>query len=207
MYVKIVPSPAITEILYPSQIFECDRLEYRVAVGKVDEVAGEVTEHLNHYEDPQLESLSPLFWCREVLEPRDGWIGAALLTLHQVEWAGRPVRLVAAYECTVFMMNDKGVTFDKVNAIRKTHPPAADKPVRGSSEDSKRSDWGNVIGDPRKFPDLARALDGSVQPQSSGTGKMCIPAGERFRGSSKSHALPPPPPIVMIKEDEVGPRQ
>lgn len=132
MYVKIVPSPAIIEVQFPSQILECERVAYRVAAGGVNEVVEEVQDHLYHVANDGVESLSPLFWCREVVEPETSWIGAVLLTLHQ---DSKLVRLLAAYECTVYIMNDKGVTVDRINAIRKTPTPAPDERlVRGSSK-------------------------------------------------------------------------
>ena len=116
MYLKIVPAEKLNT---HTHVLECDRIDYRIEFGTAVEVRKEAEEFLQPCCGPEgAEPVRTLCvgCCRGVMEPGTDKIRAALITVYQ---DGKPDLLVAAYECSAYLMNDKGVTVDKLQARYK----------------------------------------------------------------------------------------
>lgn len=116
MYLKIVPAE---QEISSTHVMECDRIDYRVEQGAATEVCEAIERGLSPNCGP--DGAEPVRtirvgYCRTVLEPGTSLISAALITVYQED---KPLTLVAAYECSIYLMNDKGITVDKIRAHYK----------------------------------------------------------------------------------------
>ena len=120
MYLKIVPAIPSADNLF----LECRRFDYRVEYGAASDVSERCREFVTPPNvdggfvtgvEPQFKSIVSGY-TREVVEPSDGNVAAICITAYIDD---APITFIAAYESTVYVMNDKGVTIDRIHAICK----------------------------------------------------------------------------------------
>jgi hypothetical protein len=119
MYLKIVPAPQLEAETHIIECIECERVEFKLVTGAAEEVHQEVERFLFPPCGPDDEpgkNILRVGFCRTVMEPGDGHIAAAMVTVHREK---KEPLLVAAYECCVYLTNENGKTVDTVKARSK----------------------------------------------------------------------------------------
>jgi hypothetical protein len=115
MYLKIVPATGVDSAMH---FMECDHIDYRVEHGPAKVVREAVSQHTHPDADPDECRFKTVTvgYTRSVMDPLEHEIAAVLITAYA---DGKPLTLIGAYESRVFLMNDKGMTVDRIDATRK----------------------------------------------------------------------------------------
>lgn len=117
MYLKIVPAEAIQ---CDSFFMEVDRVAWQRLRDKVSVIQGEGMRHVQPRVDEDGEEVDCKYmtigYTNKVVGEKDEPIGLLMVTAYQ---DGKPETFITAFESRAFLMNDKGITIDKVDGTYK----------------------------------------------------------------------------------------